>query len=1296
MKRIIMIAALAAFTAAAGENLIFEKWNAKSGFSVQEQSSAIHRSGKYSIHLKDEDKGNVNQSLQYALSSAEVKRAAGKLLRFTAYVRQVSASKPGVVGIGVWIRDREGKVSALNQGVDSTGETDWLPVTARLAVPGNAAQILIFLNCAHGFRNTGEAYFDDLELVIEEPGAAAPLPVAGATAPGRSVAKTPEHSGIFLSLLPLPKLWQLRFWGGLRLKNKEMPLLFDSREAKANAGIELRTEMLEYHYDLTSSGLDRLRLRLETSYAGPLQFRFESGEGKSAPFRSKPVAAGEGSWRHEFQLNEVKDDGALADLSKVSIQFPEAPGTATVVIRELAILADSPEMKAEFRASKEAADYRAKYRDPLPVFEDDGKPRPVIENGTWYLDGRPVFFLGPWLYSRNETNWNQMANPLGIKHIAYNEAPSVEVFREVGFNSGQISAAIMLPGAARYGAPLPEDIKGQEERSRAYFDRYRGMPMVVDFAFGFKRLLEQGNPALYREIDQRNGHWHAFIPFCPEHPEGDRYYRDFMLAGATATLRAGGNPMIWELFNESSYNCQCRFNAAAFAMEMKLQYKEIVAANRVWGTVFASFDDLKAVTHFEQYRGLWPDWCKYSTRRYAQLLRQYRDVVRSVDHRPRVYFTEQLAVPNILQARGAGMDYRLIADALDLLATESGWKYGNYQGEGSGNPMEDAAVGGNLKYSFISDFYRAVGKDKKPVMNHEYYCGRFEFGKRVPSRAADLITGMWGEIFHGLSGSYHYVWDKRPYDWKTFEQAKANVLKPTYKSYSMLNPYNWPPEELDAGKRFMAELEPYSDRLLPMPRITGEEVALFFSYPTLRMQALNREDYQKKILNWYSAALYGNYPVRIVFEEELASLSAKVLLIPSATHVIPAMMKDLAAFSKRGGVIVADKAAFQFDEYGHPLPVVNFAVTRFDAASAASIPEVRKALAAARRPVAAAPADGGGDFHEMEIHLIDRGDFKLALLVNFGDRQPRLARLTFDLADQGEFYLFDPVAKQLLTHPGKETWNAAELKRGVEVVLPPQERLLLGLDRKRPAALGTLPQAEMPALLKKRLEACRPELEALAKEEAESLREKAEARMYQGVPAEKCVPLDLRKAVNMAFRDEIADDGKGGWFDQGENDFANMPLGKITAAGVPFEIIDPAGNGERSVLILRGKERSRFPEKAEGIPVGLRAKRLYFLHTSGWTPKTGTTVLTYRLNYADGTKLEIPVRSGHEIGGWWGSPILTDAKIAVEAANAVRPLVNLQCFRWDNPHPEKEIKSLDIRSACGEGVPAVVAVTVEQ
>ena len=112
------------------------------------------------------------------------------------------------------------------------------------------------------------------------------------------------------------------------------------------------------------------------------------------------------------------------------------------------------------------------------------------------------------------------------------------------------------------------------------------------------------------------------------------------------------------------------------------------------------------------------------------------------------------------------------------------------------------------------------------------------------------------------------------------------------------------------------------------------------------------------------------------------------------------------------------------------------------------------------------------------------------------------------------------------------------------------------------------------------------------------------------------------------------------------------------------------------------------------IPVGRKAARLYFLHTMGW--ESDGRVLTYRIHYADGSRMEIPVLGKRDIGAWWGAEPIPNAKIAVEISNGVKDLVNMQCFRWTNPHPEKEIRSLDLLSAQSGAVPAIAAITVEE
>ena len=702
-----------------------------------------------------------------------------------------------------------------------------------------------------------------------------------------------------------------------------------------------------------------------------------------------------------------------------------------------------------------ASGFRETY-ERQPAFASDQWKRPTISCGTFYEDGRPVFFLGPWMYNHPHTDWPE-GNPdrQKIGHRAYSEAPARGIFEFMGFNASQLSAAWALPGLAMYGLDLPEDWARDEERMGKFLFGFRGQPMVVDFAFGFDGALKSQKPDVAREIDQQNPKWHKFIPFCPEHPDGDRYYRCYLRGGAASALRSGANVFIWELFNESSYMCRCRYNAKAFADEMERRFRAIGAANRAWGTSFADFGEVAAQTDFGQYRRLWPDYMKFMARRYAGLLRDCSEEVRSVDARENVYFTEQSSAGTIAKERNAGMDYRLVADSLDTLAYEGGLRFGYGDGGSAKGEMEDVVFGESAGHFFDMDFYQALARGSKPMLNHELYCMRTEGGLRVPSRREDIVTTHWAELFHGSSGAFTYCWDKRSWEWKTVEDARKVVEKPSYKSASLLNPWNYPPDRLDGFRIFRDELEPLRDMVLPFPRTRPPSVAVFFSYPTVRMLPLERMDYRGRLVRWYGAVLGNHYPVRIVFEEDLVAglpERVKALVVPSARYATPGSVAAVSRFAARGGTVIADGDAFLKDERGDPLPKIDGSVLRLDADDPASVETLAVALAksGARRDAVLTRVSDGLPPSVSDVQVIDRGDFKLLYFVAMGEREKIDGKLCWNISEKGDFHLSDPVSGRIVKNGESETWNAESLAKGIPVAVPPQERVLLRLSRDAP------------------------------------------------------------------------------------------------------------------------------------------------------------------------------------------------------------------------------------------------------
>jgi hypothetical protein len=114
----------------------------------------------------------------------------------------------------------------------------------------------------------------------------------------------------------------------------------------------------------------------------------------------------------------------------------------------------------------------------------------------------------------------------------------------------------------------------------------------------------------------------------------------------------------------------------------------------------------------------------------------------------------------------------------------------------------------------------------------------------------------------------------------------------------------------------------------------------------------------------------------------------------------------------------------------------------------------------------------------------------------------------------------------------------------------------------------------------------------------------------------------------------------------GKNLFTGMKLGRQTVAGVPFEILDPAKNAGRGLVVLHSpsapKDRT-WPTQVE-IPVRQQGKRIFFLgNVTGWAPADQGTgpwgaVAEYVIYYADGQQQVVPLVTGRTADDWIGPP----------------------------------------------------------
>ncbi|MBN1676828.1 MAG: beta-N-acetylhexosaminidase [Kiritimatiellae bacterium] len=157
-----------------------------------------------------------------------------------------------------------------------------------------------------------------------------------------------------------------------------------------------------------------------------------------------------------------------------------------------------------------------------------------------------------------------------------------------------------------------------------------------------------------------------------------------------------------------------------------------------------------------------------------------------------------------------------------------------------------------------------------------------------------------------------------------------------------------------------------------------------------------------------------------------------------------------------------------------------------------------------------------------------------------------------------------------------------------------------------------------------------------------------------------------------------------------------VPPGRHCVYGVPFDVIDPAANGGKSVLSFTGLEN---PDGLPSVSIdpgrgGIGA--LYFLWTSFLTPPN-SYIADVHVRYEDGRVETLPVVTGANLADWWAKPApTTDAFVAWHGGHDAN--VDVYCYVawWVNPRPDRAVGSIEIVSTEHDGHLNLLALTARR
>ncbi|MFW5863932.1 MAG: hypothetical protein ACOCVT_00640 [bacterium] len=205
-------------------------------------------------------------------------------------------------------------------------------------------------------------------------------------------------------------------------------------------------------------------------------------------------------------------------------------------------------------------------------------------------------------------------------------------------------------------------------------------------------------------------------------------------------------------------------------------------------------------------------------------------------------------------------------------------------------------------------------------------------------------------------------------------------------------------------------------------------------------------------------------------------------------------------------------------------------------------------------------------------------------------------------------------------------------------------------------------------------------------------------RVWRGMlpeePKRDFETIDLRTQANTGFSGTEKTNAIP-WTDEGDNDFHEMPVGKQKLQTIDFDVIDPATNDGAACVGISMKEP--YLPKLQ-VPVGRMAASLYFLHTlSGGATLAGDLTI----HYADGSIHRMYVRRGTHIQGWWMPRQEIDESrfdptmlVAWRGGNAHCSDIGAMVWGLDNPHPDKEIASLEMHPAMDGAIWFILGITL--
>jgi hypothetical protein len=159
-----------------------------------------------------------------------------------------------------------------------------------------------------------------------------------------------------------------------------------------------------------------------------------------------------------------------------------------------------------------------------------------------------------------------------------------------------------------------------------------------------------------------------------------------------------------------------------------------------------------------------------------------------------------------------------------------------------------------------------------------------------------------------------------------------------------------------------------------------------------------------------------------------------------------------------------------------------------------------------------------------------------------------------------------------------------------------------------------------------------------------------------------------------------------------------FPVGTGKFDGIKFDargMVQLMPTGFRAPTLIR-----EYPRSANSIAIGQKIGKLHLLNGTLLPDESESVVASVLVHFADGSEENFPLRYWHEtlnyMVGIDAPP--PEVRSGWRGPDPFRPGIFKELFiaTWENPRPEIEVTSIDIRAESAEAALFIAAITIEQ